>query len=115
MSTPHLFLSVLDALDALPHPVVLPLHPRTQAALETAAPGCQWTRALRLGSAVGYHQSLALCRDATLVITDSGGVQREAYWLGTPCITMRAETEWGETVEERANVVLDPATALSQP
>ena len=111
---PTLFLSVLDALDALPYPVVLPLHPRTQAALEKAAPAREWTGALRLGPAVGYHESLALCRDATAVITDSGGVQREAYWLGTPCITMRAETEWRETVDENANAMLDPATGLSQ-
>lgn len=111
---PAMFFRVLDALDALPYPVVLPLHPRTRAALDRAAPDREWTGALQLGSAVGYHESLTLCRDAALVITDSGGVQREAYWLGTPCITMRAETEWSETVEEGANVVLDPAAALTQ-
>ena len=109
---PELFLRVLDALDRLPFPVILALHPRTRKVLDEVAPDRSWRGALRLHPAIGYRESLALCRDARLVLTDSGGVQREAYWLGTPCITLRAETEWGETVEEGANAVLDPATNL---
>jgi UDP-N-acetylglucosamine 2-epimerase len=53
---------------------------------------------------------LAAVRDAAIVITDSGGVQREAYWLGTPCVTVRSETEWEETVAIGANALL-PALA----
>jgi UDP-GlcNAc3NAcA epimerase len=58
---------------------------------------------------VGYLESLALARAAEMVFTDSGGLQREAYWLGTPCVTLRRETEWIETVEQGANIPIDPA------
>lgn len=104
--------AVLDALDALPFPVILPLHPRTQHALDDIATDKSWTGALHLLPAIGYRESLTLCRHAKLAVTDSGGVQREAYWMGTPCITLRPETEWVETVEEGANATIDPANAL---
>jgi UDP-GlcNAc3NAcA epimerase len=61
--------------------------------------------------AVGYLESLALAASAQAVITDSGGLQREAYWFGTPCITVRAETEWTETVDCGANVLVPPEQA----
>ena len=48
---------------------------------------------------VGHPEAMALARDAAVVLTDSGGLQKETYWLGTPCVTMRDETEWVETVE----------------
>jgi len=67
--------------------------------------------ALSLIPAVGYLESLALAASAQAVITDSGGLQREAYWFGTPCITVRAETEWTETVDCGANVLVPPAQA----
>jgi hypothetical protein len=57
---------------------------------------------------VEYLESLA-ARAAEMVFTDSGGLQREAYWMGTPCVTLRRETEWVETVEEGANIPIDPA------
>jgi UDP-N-acetylglucosamine 2-epimerase len=53
-------------------------------------------------------------RDALAVVTDSGGIQREAYWLGTPCITVRDETEWCETLELGANILLPPARAREE-
>ncbi|HET8649061.1 MAG TPA: UDP-N-acetylglucosamine 2-epimerase, partial [Gemmatimonadales bacterium] len=64
--------------------------------------------------AVGYRESLALTEGARAVITDSGGVQREAYWLGTPCITLRRETEWSETLALGANRVVAPERAATE-
>jgi UDP-N-acetylglucosamine 2-epimerase len=63
---------------------------------------------------VGYLESLALARAAEMVFTDSGGLQREAYWLGTPCVTLRRETEWLETVEQGANIPIDPAGGAAE-
>ena len=104
---------VLDALAGLDLSVVLPLHPRTRAALESHAPLTRWSGRLTLLPPVGYLESLALARGAELVVTDSGGVQREAYWLGVPCVTLRAETEWVETVELGANLLLPPDVAAT--
>jgi UDP-N-acetylglucosamine 2-epimerase len=60
---------------------------------------------------MGYLETIAAARDATVVVTDSGGLQREAYWLGTPCVTLRGETEWVETVECGANALVPPLAA----
>lgn len=98
--------SVLGALDALPFPVVLPLHPRTKKRISEfglAAP----SDALRFVEPVGYLDMLQLERHAKRILTDSGGVQKEAYWLGVPCVTMRPETEWVETVEQGWNRLVD--------
>ena len=92
---------LVGALEGLPYPTILPLHPRTQARL----------RALRLrpGGAVQvvppqpYFEMLALLEGARAVLTDSGGVQKEAHMLGTPCITLRDTTEWVETLAGGAN------------
>lgn len=106
---PELLRGVLEALDRAPLPVVLPLHPRTRGAVGSA--GFAPRSALRLLPPQGYLETLGLIRGASAVVTDSGGVQREAYWLGVPCVTVRRETEWLETVELGANRLVDPATA----
>jgi UDP-GlcNAc3NAcA epimerase len=100
---------LVELLEALPLPAVFPLHPRTRARLETtglmarveSAPG------LRLAPPLGYLDFLTLARHARAVLTDSGGVQKEAYLLGTPCVTLRDTTEWVETVESGWNVLVD--------
>jgi UDP-N-acetylglucosamine 2-epimerase len=93
-------------LAALPGPVVFPAHPRTRARLETAG----WLDRLAgvtVIPSLGYLDFLELARHARAVLTDSGGVQKEAYLLGVPCVTLRDTTEWVETVETGWNVLVD--------
>jgi len=107
---------LVDLLLGLPLPVVLPLHPRTRARLE----GAGWLEELerapgvRLQPPLGYLEFTALLGHARAVLTDSGGVQKEAYLAGVPCVTLRDATEWVETVEAGWNVLvdLDAAAAL---
>lgn len=93
--------SIFAALAELRRPVILPLHPRTRVRLRRLKlrPG----GAVRLVAPVSYLESLRLLSDARAVLTDSGGVQKEAFILGTPCITLRRQTEWVETLEAGAN------------
>jgi UDP-GlcNAc3NAcA epimerase len=106
--------SVLAALAGLDRPVLLALHPRTRAALDAAGIEPRFGPGLTIVPPVGYLESLALARAAEMVFTDSGGLQREAYWMGTPCVTLRRETEWIETVEEGANIPVDPLGGASE-
>jgi len=94
---PARLLRILGALAHASEPIVFPAHPRTIRAL--AALGAAVTAPIRIVDPVGYGDMLSLQRWARLVITDSGGVQKEAYWLGVPCVTLRDETEWTETVD----------------
>jgi len=84
--------------------VVFPVHPRTRAAL--AATGTRPGPGVRLIDAVGYLEMLVLEEGAQAIVTDSGGVQKEAYFAGVPCITLRDSTEWPETVEAGWNVLV---------
>jgi len=95
---------ILSALGRLDRPVLLPLHPRTRHTLGPRAD--EIGPPLRLTEPVAYLDMLALEQGARLILTDSGGVQKEAYWFGTPCVTMRDETEWVELVEAGANRVV---------
>jgi UDP-GlcNAc3NAcA epimerase len=103
-------LSLLEALGRIGLPVRMPLHPRTRGALDRFGLLKAVPRSVSLEAPLGYLETVAAVRDAEVVITDSGGIQREAYWLGTPCITVRTETEWVETVASGANALL-PAVA----
>jgi UDP-N-acetylglucosamine 2-epimerase len=94
---PQRLAAILGALGEVGLPVVLPLHPRTRAAVERQALRVPPT--IRLIEPVGYLDMVRLESDARRILTDSGGVQKEAYWLGVPCVTLRAETEWVETVD----------------
>lgn len=101
--------AMIGALRALPLPVVLPAHPRVRDALSKL--GLASGGALHIMSPLGYFEMIGAIRGAAIVITDSGGVQREAYWLGVPCVTIRTETEWHETVALGANTLVPPARA----
>ncbi len=107
--------AVLAALNELDLQVILPVHPRTFEILENAGAELRQLKHLHFMEALGYRDSLALIRGAAVVVTDSGGVQREAYWFGVPCVTVRNETEWEELVECGANRVLPPASAERLP
>jgi UDP-N-acetylglucosamine 2-epimerase (non-hydrolysing)/UDP-GlcNAc3NAcA epimerase len=100
---------LVELLEALPLPAVFPLHPRTRARLEAAGFLDRLERAaqLRLVGPLGYLDFLKLVRHSAAVLTDSGGVQKEAYLLGVRCVTMRDTTEWVETVETGWNVLVD--------
>ena len=90
--------------------VVLPLHPRTRESMSrlTGMPFSMSDPPFDVIEPVSYFDMLWLQKHARAVLTDSGGVQKEAFWLGVPCITLRGETEWVETVESGWNVLAGP-------
>jgi UDP-N-acetylglucosamine 2-epimerase len=96
-------------LETVPATVVLPLHPRTQARLEASGlrPRLDAAPNVVLTPPLGYLDFMKLAAHARAVLTDSGGVQKEAYLLGVPCVTLRDTTEWVETVEAGWNVLAD--------
>jgi UDP-N-acetylglucosamine 2-epimerase len=100
---PQRLAEIFDALALLREPVVVPLHPRTRAAL--MGTDIEVEPPVRIVDPVGYLDMLALERAARIVLTDSGGVQKEAYLLGVPCVTLRDETEWVETLAGGWNVL----------
>jgi UDP-GlcNAc3NAcA epimerase len=106
--------ALVALLEALPAPVVLPMHPRTRERLE-AAGLTDRLHGINVVPPLGYLDFMKLARHARAVLTDSGGVQKEAYLLGVPCVTLRDTTEWVETVETGWNTLvdLDPAAALA--
>lgn len=87
--------SIMAGLGRLKLPVILPLHPRTRTRINPEI----LERHVNVWQPVGYLAMLTLVRNAHAVLTDSGGLQKESVWLGTPCITLRNETEWVETME----------------
>ncbi len=84
-------------------PVIVPLHPRTKKLLPSISSNLNY---LNIIEAVSYFDMLILEKNAKVVLTDSGGVQKEAYWLKVPCITLREETEWVETVGTGWNLLV---------
>jgi UDP-GlcNAc3NAcA epimerase len=98
---PHRLRSILAALADSPVPVVLPLHPRTRKFLQQEA--IQLDDRVRLLEPVSYFAMLGYLERCSFVVTDSGGLQKEAYFLGKRCITVRDETEWTELVTCGAN------------
>jgi UDP-N-acetylglucosamine 2-epimerase len=98
---------LVEAVGATGRRTVFPVHPRTRNAL--AAAGISLPPTLEPVAPLGYLEMLALVARADVVLTDSGGLQKEAYWLRVPCVTLRANTEWVDTVAAGANTLVDPA------
>jgi UDP-N-acetylglucosamine 2-epimerase (non-hydrolysing)/UDP-GlcNAc3NAcA epimerase len=106
---PRRLAKLVDLLLALPEPVVLPLHPRTRLRLfdEGLLRRLEGGGNVRVTAPLGYLELSALLCNARAVLTDSGGLQKEAYFAGIPCVTLRPSTEWVETVEHGWNVLVD--------
>jgi UDP-N-acetylglucosamine 2-epimerase len=92
---------IASALDALELPLVFPAHPRTRDALEDVP------HRFEIVEPLGFLDFASLAAQARVILTDSGGVQKEAYWYRVPCVTMRPSTEWVDTVAAGANVLVD--------
>ncbi len=109
---------IVAGLGAVPLPVVLPAHPRTRSVL--AEHGIDLPPSITMIEPLGYLDFAALASQARVIATDSGGLQKEAYWYGVPCVTLRPSTEWIDTVAVGANVLVDDdperiAAAVSDP
>jgi UDP-GlcNAc3NAcA epimerase len=108
VDNPVKLVNVMRAMGKLQDlPVLFPMHPRTKTRLSVEVLSkVEGKGNVRLIDPVGYHSMLSLISKARIVFTDSGGVQKEAFWLHTPCITIRESTEWVETVELGANTLV---------
>jgi UDP-N-acetylglucosamine 2-epimerase len=98
---PERLARIVDGLRRIPELVVLPAHPRTRPLLGDPPAN------VLLVEPLGYLDMAALASQARVIVTDSGGLQKEAYWYGVPCVTARPSTEWVDTVEVGANVLVD--------
>jgi len=97
---------ILHTLNELPIKVIFSLHPRTKAFLTVKHIDLDYFKNIHFISPVSYTENLAYINGAVALITDSGGMQKEAYWLQTRCVTIRSETEWIETLANDCNQLL---------
>ncbi|MBE0633108.1 UDP-N-acetylglucosamine 2-epimerase, partial [Candidatus Bathyarchaeota archaeon] len=95
--------NIVQATRQLDRKVVFPCHPRTKARLESFGYLDKLGENVLLIEPVGYFEMLKLVKESGMVLTDSGGIQKEAFWLNTPCVTLRDNTEWVETIEQGMN------------
>jgi UDP-GlcNAc3NAcA epimerase len=107
--------AIFEGLGAIApeQPVVLPLHPRTRARLRATEVLARLPAACRVIEPVGYLDMVVLEMNARLIATDSGGVQKEAFFYRVPCVTLRTETEWTELVDLGWNLVVPPESAAA--
>ncbi|HOG08619.1 MAG TPA: UDP-N-acetylglucosamine 2-epimerase (non-hydrolyzing) [Syntrophales bacterium] len=100
---PQRLRGIIEAFNRLNETVILPLHPRTRK--ETEKNGLRIASHVHVIEPLGYLDMIRMEQTARIILTDSGGIQKEAYWLGVPCITLRDETEWNETAEAGWNII----------
>jgi UDP-GlcNAc3NAcA epimerase len=98
---------IVDAVNAAGRRFAFPAHPRTRHVIDEQ--GIELAPEVQKLEPLGYLEMLSLLARADAVVTDSGGLQKEAYWLHVPCVTLRPSTEWVDTVEVGANTLIDPA------
>ncbi len=112
---PATLATIFDALArvATDCPLILPLHPRTRHALQRDGLFDDCTARLRLIEPLGYLDMQRLAKAAALVVTDSGGLQKEAFYHGVPCVTLRRQTEWTELVDCGWNTLAPPSDTAS--
>ncbi len=105
---PQRLTGILEALAQLEESVILPIHPRTRKKIADLGldVGDLAARGVRIIDPVGYLDMLLLEQNARLILTDSGGIQKEAYFFQIPCITLRHDTEWWETVDAGWNMLV---------
>jgi UDP-GlcNAc3NAcA epimerase len=96
---------IVEGLNRIPERVVFPAHPRTRDHI--AREGLELGSHVRVVEPLGYLELASLASSARVIVTDSGGLQKEAYWYGVPCVTLRPSTEWVDTVLNGANVLVD--------
>lgn len=106
---PERLRQLVESLNSTGRSFVFPVHPRTRKVLDEH--GIEPAPQLHPIPPVGYLEMLALVAGARAVVTDSGGLQKEAYWLRVPCVTLRPSTEWVDTVLAGANTLVDPDDA----
>lgn len=106
---PQRLQNIISAFNQLTETILLPLHPRTRKEIE--GNGIRIKPHIHVVEPLGYLDMIRLEKSARLILTDSGGIQKEACWLGIPCITLRDETEWVETIESGWNKLVGSDTS----
>lgn len=103
VDVPEKLKGIIEGLEKVNHDIVFPMHPRTRVRLSEY--GLKMSKNIHIIPPVPYTRMMALVSRSSLLLTDSGGLQKEAYLLNTPCVTIRDNSEWVETIEAKANVL----------
>jgi UDP-GlcNAc3NAcA epimerase len=104
---PENLIAIFEAFRKLDTTIIFPVHPRTRGKIADLIENIEFfAPKLKLIEPIGYLDMLSLTKNAKTILTDSGGLQKEAYWLETPCVTLREETEWVETVDAGWNTLV---------